>query len=261
MKLFFKKSGEGKPLIIMHGLFGLSDNWATLSKEFAENGFLVYAVDLRNHGRSPNSFDFSYELMAEDVSGLMQDENISQADFIGHSMGGKVAMFFALKYPAMINKLIVVDIAPKYYPQHHQSVFAALNSINLTTISSRNEVESLLKNSMSEEATIQFFLKNLTWKGDPENQKLQWRFGLHEIEKNIENIGVALPTDKKINVSALFIRGENSEYINTNDETEIKKIFPRSEIKTVMNAGHWVHAENPKGFMEITLKFLAAQNQ
>jgi esterase len=253
MKLFFKKTGEGKPLIILHGLFGLSDNWSSISKSFSENGFCCYTVDLRNHGRSPHSDQFDYPVMADDIFELMQDEKINKVDIIGHSMGGKVAMFFALKYPELIRKMIVVDIAPRYYSPHHQSVFAALNSIDLSIIASRKEVEELLRNALKEEATIQFLLKNLYWKND---KQLDWRFGLKEIEKNIENVGVELPGDDVIHVPTLFIRGSRSGYIAESDEAEIKKRFSDVDLKTVSDAGHWVHAENPKGFLEVALCFI-----
>ena len=253
MKLFFKKIGEGKPLIILHGLFGLGDNWATLSKSFAENGFSCYVVDQRNHGKSPHNENFSFEVMANDLLELMNEEKINKTDIIGHSMGGKTAMYFTLKHPEKIRKIVVADIAPRYYEQHHQAIFSALKSIDTSALTSRKEAEESLRNAIHDEATIQFLLKNLYWKDD---KTLDWRFGFLEIVKNIENIGKALPEDSVINVPTLFLRGEHSGYINENDVTEIKRIFPQSEIKTILNAGHWIHAENPKDFMEITLKFL-----
>ena len=253
MKLFFKKIGEGKPLIILHGLFGLSDNWATLSKKFSEKGFCSYLVDQRNHGKSQHSENFTYELMAEDLLELMNDEKISTADIIGHSMGGKTAMFFALKHTERIRKMIVADMAPKYYAPHHQAIFAALKSIDTLSLTSRKEAEEKLRNALNDEATIQFLLKNLYWIDD---KHLAWRFGFLEIEKNMEEIGKALPTDTLINVPVLFLRGERSGYITKSDEVEIKRIFPLADIKTVPDAGHWIHAENPVGFMDMVLEFL-----
>lgn len=240
-------------MFILHGLFGLGDNWASLSKVFAEEGFCCYLADLRNHGRSPHSPVFNYEAMAADLEELMNDEQVQKADIIGHSMGGKAAMFFALQFPERTNKLIVADIAPKYYPQHHQSVFSALKSIDLSAITSRKEAEELLRAALHDESTIQFLLKNLYWKDD---KTLDWRFGLSEIENNIEHIGKAFKTEKQLKIKTLFIKGERSGYINDDDEAEIKKIFPLSEIRTVPDAGHWVHAENPGGFMKIVLDFL-----
>jgi esterase len=253
MKLFYKKTGEGKPLIILHGLFGLSDNWATISKSFVENGFCCYLVDLRNHGRTPHSDDFTYEIMADDILELMDDENIVQADIIGHSMGGKAAMFFALKFPERIRKMVVVDISPRYYPQHHQAIFSTLKSIDLKSPVSRKEVEEKLRSGINDEATLQFLLKNLFWVDD---KHLNWRFGFLEIERNIEEVGKELPHDSKIDVPTLFLRGEKSGYVSKDDETEIKAQFSSVEIKTVSNAGHWVHAENPKGFLDAVLDYL-----
>jgi len=196
---------------------------------------------------------FTYESMASDLEELMNDEHIQKADLLGHSMGGKTAMFFASLFPEKINKLIVADIAPKYYPQHHQAIFSALKSIDTSTVASRKEAEGLLRAALNDESTIQFLLKNLYWK---EGKSLDWRFGLLEIENNIENIGKAFKTEKQLNIKTLFLKGERSGYINENDETEIKIIFPNSEIKTIPDAGHWVHAENPKNFMEVALRFL-----
>ena len=253
MKLYFKKIGEGKPLLILHGLFGLGDNWATLSKAFAENGFCVYQIDQRNHGRSEHSFDFSYDFMANDIKLLMRAENLSRADIIGHSMGGKTAMYFALENPEMVNKMIVADISPAYYPQHHHSVLSALHSVNLELIKSRKEAEEQLHAALHDEGTIQFLLKNLYWKTDTQ---LDWRFGLQEIEDNIEMVGEALPGNKVIDVPTLFLKGERSGYITSEQEDLIRKRFSNVEIEIVPDTGHWVHAENPKAFLEMSLKFL-----
>ncbi len=253
MNLFFKKTGDGKPLFILHGLFGLSDNWSTLSKGYAEKGFSVFAIDLRNHGRSEHSNIFTYESMANDILELMETESVSSIDLIGHSMGGKVGMQFALMFPEKLNKLIVADISPKYYPPHHSSVLAALHSVQLTEQLTRKEAENTLRMSLSDEGTIQFLLKNLYWETDT---KLNWRFGLKEIEKNIDQIGAALEGTQKIDVETLFLRGERSGYIDDNDIQLIKNRFTKVKIITILDSGHWVHAENPKMFFEETVKFL-----
>lgn len=253
MNLFFKKIGEGKPLFILHGLFGLSDNWSTLSKGYAEKGFSVFAIDLRNHGRSGHSDIFTYETMANDLDELIHAQSISSIDLIGHSMGGKVGMQFALMFPEKLNKLIVADISPKYYPPHHASVLAALHSVQLTEQLTRKEAENTLRMSLNDEGTIQFLLKNLYWETDT---KLNWRFGLKEIENNIDQIGAALVGTQKIDVETLFVRGERSGYINDEDIQLIKNRFSKVEIITIPNSGHWVHAENPKAFFEETVKFL-----
>ena len=253
MKLFFKKTGEGRPLIILHGLFGLSDNWATLAKGFSENDFSVYTVDLRNHGRSPHEDSFNYDLMSEDLLALLNEENIEKADFIGHSMGGKVLMFFSKKYFSRINSMIVVDIAPRFYPQHHQLIVFALQSIDTNSLTNRKEAEEILRTALHDEAMIHFLLKNLYWK---DKDKLDWRFYLKGIVKNMEEVGQAFHSDQPIQVPALFIRGGNSCYINDSDENEIIKIYPLARIQTIAGAGHWVHAEQPQEFLQVCLEFL-----
>jgi esterase len=183
----------------------------------------------------------------------MHDEQIEKVNLIGHSMGGKTAMFFSSLYTEKTNKLIVADIAPRYYAQHHQSIFSALKSIDTSALTTRRQTEELIRSGIKDEPTIQLILKNLYWKDDT---TLDWRFGFSEIEQNIENVGREFSPGKQINVPALFVKGERSGYINDTDQIEIKKIFPLAEFKTVSSAGHWVHAENPKEFLKVTLEFL-----
>ncbi len=251
--LYFKKNGDGFPLIILHGLFGMGDNWATLSNQYKEHGFACYLIDQRNHGRSFHSEEFNYTVMAEDLHKWMQHEKIDKANLIGHSMGGKTAMFFATKYETLIHKLVIADIAPRYYTPHHDSILAALKSMHTETMTSRKEAEEQLRISIHDEETLQFLLKNLYW---TEEKKLAWRFGLNGIEKNIDRIGEAMP-DKKVGVPTLFLRGEKSGYITSEDELEIHKRFQHVKIETITNAGHWLHAENPNEFLQRTLQFLA----
>lgn len=253
MKLFFRKSGSGKPLIILHGLFGMSDNWMTLAKRFSESGFLVYAPDARNHGHSPHDNDFDYEVMSEDLLTLMDDEQIEKADIIGHSMGAKTGMWFACTHPERISKFIASDMAPRYYAPHHETVLAAIHSVNLQSMTSRKDAEARMREILHDESTLQFLLKNLYWK---EESKLAWRFNLDAIEKNISKTGEALPDAYHFDGPTLFLRGEKSGYITASDEADIKKHFPDSKIETVKGAGHWIHAENPEGFMSAALKFL-----
>lgn len=241
------------PLIILHGLFGMSDNWTTLSRQFAENGFLVYAVDARNHGRSLHSEEFNYSVMSEDLIELLDEEGISIASVIGHSMGGKTAMWLACNHPDRVSKLITADISPKYYSPHHQTIFAAIHRVDLQQLTSRREAETGLREMLHDEDTVQFLLKNLYWN---EKEKLAWRFYLTGITKNIGSIGMALPAEYRYNGQTLFLRGEKSGYITVGDESEIIKHFPNAMISTVSNAGHWIHAENPKGFMDVVMSFL-----
>jgi len=258
MKLYFKKYGEGKPLIILHGLFGMSDNWMTLAKQFSENNFAAYTVDLRNHGRSPHRDEFNYDVMCDDLLELLQDEKIAAADFLGHSMGGKAAMFFAARHPALVRHLVVADMSPRAYGPTQEHVMAAIHDVNLDMITSRKEAEEQLRNSLHDEGTVQFLLKNLYRRDEGENagEKFAWRFNLSAIEKNNAAIGVALPAGSRFDGPVLFVRGDRSGYITGEDEQLIKKHFPKAVISTVADAGHWVHAENPKGFMDVVVPFL-----
>ncbi len=253
MELYFKKSGSGKTLIILHGLFGMGDNWATLSRRYAENNFEVYVPDLRNHGRSPHADEFDYSSMAQDLSDFITLHGLSNVSMIGHSMGGKVSMYFAALFPDHLEKLIVVDIGTKYYPPHHQSVLAAIHAVRPQELSGRKEAEVRIREALSEEATIQFLLKNLYWN---EDEKLEWRFNLTSIEKNIEEIGKALPQDFHIGIPTLFLAGERSGYIKTDDQAGIRKHFSNVEFAVIPDAGHWVHAENPDVFFQKSLEFL-----
>lgn len=250
MNLFFREVGSGEPLIILHGLFGSCDNWLTLGKLFGER-FHTYIIDQRNHGRSPRSDEWNYELMAEDLKAFMTQHNIEKATLIGHSMGGKTVMTFAQKYENHIQKLIVVDIAPRYYAPHHQSVIAALQAVNLPTISSRKEAEEIMMGVLQENDVVQFLMKNLYREGN----SYAWRMNLPVIIKNIENIGVAQTFAKPVSVPTLFIKGSRSNYIRAEDEAMIRQNFSNVKIATIENAGHWVQAEQPQAFFDTVMEF------
>lgn len=251
MKLHHKILGEGEPLVILHGLFGMLDNWQTLAKKWAEH-YQVILVDLRNHGHSPHVPEFNYQLMLDDLEELADDLLLDDINIIGHSMGGKLSMKFAQTYPELINKLIVADIGPKKYPVHHQQIINGLESVPMDQVKSRQEVKEHLKPYIHEEQTIQFFLKNLYWR---EKGKLDWRFNLSAIANNINYVGEEL-LQNEFNGPTLFIRGGNSSYVLDTDIPEIQTVFPNSEIATIPNAGHWLHAENPQMFFDEVHKFL-----
>jgi len=253
MKLFYRKFGQGQPLIILHGLFGQSDNWNSLAKQFGEQGFETYIVDQRNHGLSPHSNDWNYKVMSDDVLELINDNQLKNSVLLGHSMGGKTAMQFALDNEVLLDKLIVVDIAPKYYPLHHQTVLAALNAVDFSVIKTRREAEEIMNNYITDFGTKQFLLKNIYWK---EDGTLAWRFNLKVIAEKIENVGEATPVDKVCNTPTLFIRGEKSNYILNEDFKLIQDIFPRSMLETINASGHWVHAEKPKEFFDCVINFI-----
>ncbi len=256
MKLFYRKFGQGPKLIILHGLFGQSDNWNTHAKQFADHGFEVYTVDLRNHGLSEHNSLWDYQTMSEDIMELIKLCNLQNIILLGHSMGGKVAMRFALDHHKLLDKLIVVDIAPKYYPISNNNILQALNAVDFKIIKNRKEAESTLSMYISEPEIKQFLLKNIYWN---ENAELAWRFNLKVITEKIENIGQEISKIKKCNKPAVFIRGELSNYILNEDFNLIQEIFPLSIIETVPNAGHWVHAEQPKYFFDCIIKHISPQ--
>lgn len=254
MKLFYRTQGKGQPLIIIHGLFGSSDNWLTITKKIAET-YGVYLIDMRNHGRSPQSTVFTYSAMVNDLFEFIQDHAIIDPIILGHSMGGKVAMHFALAYPDKIKKLIVVDIAPKYYSVHHATILKGLNAIPLDQIQSRQEAENILAQFVPEVDVRQFLLKNLYRTNE---LKFEWRINLSVLTKEIEQVGIALEEGRIYDGSTLFIRGEKSNYIQSGDEVLIKKIFPKATIQTISEAGHWVQVDAPEPFFNTVNAFITS---
>ncbi|MDD5150327.1 MAG: alpha/beta fold hydrolase [Flavobacterium sp.] len=251
--LYSKIEGSGKPLLILHGFLGMSDNWKTMGTQFAANGCEVHLLDLRNHGRSFHSEEFSYAIMVQDVYDYCQANNLEKINILGHSMGGKTAMLFATTYPEMVEKLIVADIGPKFYPQHHQTILAGLNAVDFSKKPSRNEVEEILSQYITDFGTRQFLMKSLYWH---EPGQLAFRFNLSVFNQKMEEIGKPFPENAIFNKPTLFIRGGNSNYVLDEDFQNIQQHFPDSRIETIPNAGHWLHAENPKLFYEITSSFL-----
>lgn len=250
MLLHYREIGSGKPLMILHGLFGFSDNWQTHAKKLSEY-FRVILVDLRNHGHSPWSEDFSYELMASDVHELTEHLNLDKFILLGHSMGGKVAMHYAQQWEDKLEKLIVVDIGIKEYPMHHQHILAGMHAVDPIKIKARSEAETLLHTYIDSEGVIQFLLKNLYWK---EKGVLAWRMNLKVLEREMNEILAAVPSFEVL-TPTLFIRGELSNYIIDDDWQDIEQLFPDSDLVTIANAGHWVHAEAPEIFVDTVLSF------
>lgn len=264
MQLFFKKIGDHKPaLIILHGLYGASDNWMNIGKIWADY-FDVYLVDLRNHGRSPHSDLHTYPAMAEDIIELMNAQQIHKAVIVGHSMGGKVAIRLAMNYPSRINGLIVIDIAPKNYSlvndeniAHHQKILEGMLSINLSLLQKREDVNSLLRTSIPEERTRQFIMKNLKRN---KNQSFSWKLNLKVISEEIINITKGFSDDEIVKdlygFPVLFVKGALSKYIEEADLERIYEIFPVAELQSISNTGHWIHAEQPAALSEMVLEFL-----
>lgn len=253
--LHSKIMGTGTPLLILHGFLGMSDNWKTVGNQFAENGFEVHLIDQRNHGKSFHSPDFNYDFLSDDLEHYMNHHNMEKAMLIGHSMGGKTVMQFACDHPDMTEKLIVVDISPRYYPPHHQYILNGLNALDFGKIKSRGEADLELSKHIDEYGIRQFLLKNLFW---VENGKLGFRFNLSILSEKMEEIGEGIRTSSTYNGPTLFLKGGKSEYVSDSDILVIRQHFPQAELDTIVNAGHWVHAENPKQFLQKSLKFLSS---
>ena len=254
IQLHFKKYGdEGKPLIILHGFLGSLDNWHTLSTLWSKNGIAVYAVDLRNHGRSPHTEHHSIDLMVDDLKDFMNEHHLSSATILGHSMGGKVAMQFALTFPEMVDKLIVADIAPKKYKPGHDNVFKAIFNVDLDSIKTRKEAEEAMISFLPDFGTRQFILKNMERNDEG---KYSWKFNLETLFKEYDEVTKEIQPENTFSGETLFIRGGLSKYIRDNDIETIKNIFPNSRIVTIENAGHWLHADKPEDFSKLVLDFL-----
>lgn len=253
MKLNYKEFGQGAPIIILHGLFGTLDNWQTVAKQLAEE-YSVYILDQRNHGRSPHMDSQDYKLMAEDLQHFMEANWIHKASIIGHSMGGKTAMQFAQDFPDMVEKLIVVDIAPKAYKGGHQQIFEALFALDLSTIESRKEADQFLETRIPDFGVRQFLLKNLT---RSKEGGYQWKMNLPVIFESYQNILASITLEAAADMPTLFIKGGQSNYIQEEDLALVQSYFPNAVLKTVKKAGHWVHAEAPLELIEIVKGFLA----
>jgi len=245
--------GAGRPLVILHGFLGMGDNWRTLGNQFAKLGFQVHLVDARNHGRSFHSEYFSYPLMVSDLVHYCEHHKLEHIYLLGHSMGGKTAMFFAVKFPELVSKLIIADVSPKAYPKHHQIILKGLSSLDFATIKTRQAAENALSKYIKDPPTLQFLLKNVYWKSKDE---LALRIYLPALIKNIDEIGKALAVNTTYEGEVLFLKGENSTYIETEDKPLLKSHFPRSIIRTVSNAGHWLHSENSSEFYDYVAEFV-----
>ena len=265
MELFFRKYGEaGPPLIIVHGLYGSSDNWVSIARELSDR-FEVYVVDQRNHGHSPHSDIQDYPAMREDLREFMDLQGIKKAVLIGHSMGGKTVMSFAEAWPERVQALVSVDIAPKSYRNlalasrtaaNHSNMIDAMLALDLSKVHSREDADHALATSIGSERIRGFLLKNLRREGE----SFSWRINLQAFSKNLEKIFEGMDREAIAarggitGFPALFISGGNSEYIRAVDHQGIRDIFPTAEIVTIPGAGHWVHAEQPDLLVK-TLKY------
>ncbi len=260
MDLFYRRYGSqgDQPLIILHGLFGISDNWVTFGRRIADEGFDVIIPDQRNHGASPHSDTFNYLALTDDLFELIHNLKLHEPILLGHSMGGKVAMRLALENPGLIYSLMVVDITLKAYGDrpHHRNIIEAMQSVDLEHTASRQEVEDQLAKRVKEIRIRQFLMKNLHWK---QRGQLEWRINLQGIAQNLSEMFDAIETQDTFDKSTLFVRGGQSDYILPSDYGQIRKNFPLAEILTIEEASHWVHAEAPEQFYLIASGFLTGR--
>ncbi len=255
MELNFKVIGTGDPLIIVHGLFGTLDNWQTLARQLSDE-YMVILIDQRNHGRSPHvTGPFGYKDLAEDLRGFMEHHWIYRAHILGHSMGGKTAMQFALTNPDMVDKLIVADMAPKAYTGNQDRVFEALYAVPLANVSERTEVIEILRHYLpSDETTVQFLMKNLTRL--PDDDGFAWKMNLDAIHQSYDHIMADITAEGIFEGETLFLRGGRSHYVLDSDWPAIQARFPRAQLATIPDAGHWPHAERPDVFHDMVRAFL-----
>lgn len=245
----------GVPLVILHGLFGMSDNWQTLARRFAERRTVVL-LDLRNHGQSPHDPAHDYPAMAGDVAETVRHLGYARADVLGHSMGGKVAMRLALDTPGLVRRLVVVDMGVRAFPGGHERYFAAMRNLPIADPLSRKQVDARLAETVDDPGIRMFLMKNLRRE---RTGGYAWKLNLEALEANYASILAALEAPAPSAVPALFVRGGRSHYVRDEDWPAIAALFPRATLTTVAGAGHWVHAEAPGALREAVTAFLDAE--
>lgn len=255
LELNFKKYGnEGPTFIILHGLFGMLDNWQQFAKALVKHSFQVYSVDQRDHGRSPKTEDFDYKIIAQDIKDFFDQHSIEKAHLIGHSMGGKSVMRFTLDFPEHVLSQTIVDMAPRAYPSGHEHIFDALQSLDITEIESRVQASDHLNQFLKNQAVSQFLLKNLDRRKEG---GFQWKMNLNLLIKNYPNILSKIYSDEELSyIPSLFVGGGKSNYISSADVEEIENLFPNNSFEVIAESGHWIHAEKPDELLELILDFI-----
>ncbi len=252
MRLYHKEAGKGIPFVFLHGLFGSSINWNSVSKYFSPD-YKVYLIDQRNHGRSPHDPAFDYDLMSEDLYEFFIDHGLEKAVVLGHSMGGKTAMSFAAKYPGMVSHLIIVDISHRSYAFKDENVLKGMLELTADQLLSRSSADRAIAKYIPDLGVRQFILQNLYWNKE---KKLEWRLNLKGIAENVMNVGREIEMSVPFEGPSLFVKGKNSDYIQAEDYEQIADKFPNSTIETITGAGHWIHADKPEEFISVVSKFL-----
>jgi len=255
MQLFYRKYGQGQALLILHGLFGISDNWVSFGKKIAELGFEVFIIDQRNHGQSPQSASFNYLALVDDLFEFIDEHEIERPIILGHSMGGKVAMRFAIENPDYVSKLIVVDISLRNYKAraHHKEIIKAMKQVDFSKISTRKQVDSILQESIKDERIRLFVMKNLH---RIDKDQFEWRLYLDGICNNLDEMFDGINANEPFEKPTLIIKGGASDYIQEQDIPLFKKTFPISQIQTIEGTSHWVHAEAPVLFYNLVSEFI-----
>lgn len=256
MKLYSNSIGKGQPLIIAHGLYGSSDNWLSIARELQDD-FEIHMLDMRNHGRSPHSNTHDYASMAQDIMEYVENYKLNNIVLLGHSMGGKASMLFTLQNPELVDYLLVADIAPKNYQDHtlgHKKILETLQTIDLKKVKTRTEVANILDPIFQNKRITQFVLKNLTRQ---EDKSFKWDLNIPILLANLDNIvgGIDDWNNYYVKTPTLFLKGEHSPYLTLEDNFLIRKYFQNSEITTIPNAGHWLHAEQPELIIKTILYF------
>ena len=252
-KLNFRIIGQGKPVIILHGLFGMLDNWLTIAKKLESVGYMSILIDQRDHGRSEHTDDFSYPLLANDLYKFMEENWIHESYLIGHSMGGKTALQFISEHESMISKLIIVDIGIKKYAAGHDDVFKALFAIDTDILHTRHQAENILRTRLHDNGTIQFLMKNLTRN---KSGKYEWKMNLNLLYEKYDNILEEIHFEHPVSTKTLFIKGEKSDYILPEDFISINDVLPEASFSTILNAGHWTHADQPDELFTRIIDFI-----
>jgi len=253
MKLNYRIIGEGQPVLIFHGLFGMSDNWQSFARKLSELGYQVIVGDLRNHGHSPHDDQHDYPAIAADIAELISDLNLINPDIIGHSMGGKSTLQLINDLPGLVRKAVVVDIAPYRYPVHHREILDALLSVDLSIVKRRAEAEMILTDKIDDLGTRQFLLKNLYWESP---DQLAWRFNLNSLNRNIDEVGEPTWPSVQNDTPVLFVRGGMSGYVDESRYGEILQWYPNAKFVTIDRAGHWLHADKPDELLHTVDDFL-----
>jgi esterase len=257
MELFYREYGDGKPMIILHGLLGISDNWVGFARRLSEQGFKIFIPDQRNHGQSPHHPVLNYYALTDDLAEFFETHKLEKPVILGHSMGGKVAMRYTLEHPADVDRLIVVDTSLRTYFKfnYHLKLIDAMLSVDFSQAKTRQEVETKLAEKIQDPRLVQFLIKNLFWK---EKGKLGWRPDLQAISYHVDSMYDGVFYSTKFERPALFVRGGKSDYILEEDIPVIRQSFPEATVKTIENGTHWVHADEPEEFYSIVLDFLKA---